>query len=151
MPIVRTYMCGDCGHHMSVTLAYEDWDKPPPSCPICNKITDQDFRPVAIGGSVLARANAITEDILDKDFNVSNIKRDTREGSTPTVTYKDQGRPLNASSWGIAKEALEGAIASGRRSRLTHGSGLDILQSNLKSGAQPDLIEISKRRAMKIW
>jgi hypothetical protein len=57
------------------------------------------------------------------------------------------------SSWSIAREALElgemfeAAVASGRQTRLKYGSGLDVLQANLKSGAQPDLIELSKRKS----
>jgi hypothetical protein len=46
---------------------------------------------------------------------------------------------------------LEGAIAAGRQMRVKHGSGLDVLQANLKSGAQKDLIEISKQRSVKVW
>jgi hypothetical protein len=42
-------------------------------------------------------------------------------------------------------------MAAGRQTRLKHGSGLDILQANLKSGVEPDLIEVSKRRAMRVW
>jgi hypothetical protein len=53
----------------------------------------------------------------------------------------------SASWWGIAREVLEAAVAGGRKTRLKYGSGLDVLQDNLKSGAQPDLIELSKRRS----
>jgi hypothetical protein len=54
------------------------------------------------------------------------------------------------SLWGIAREALEAAVAGGRQTRLKYGSGLDVLQANLKSGAQPDLIELSKRRSPRV-
>jgi hypothetical protein len=53
--------------------------------------------------------------------------------------------------WGFASEALEAAVAIGRQSRLTYGSGLDVLHDNLTSGAQPDLIELSKRRSPRVW
>jgi hypothetical protein len=44
------------------------------------------------------------------------------------------------------------AMRSGRANRVANGGdGLDILQRALKSGDQPDLIEVSKRRAAKIW
>jgi hypothetical protein len=55
-----------------------------------------------------------------------------------------------ASWWGIAREVLEAAVAGGRQTRLKYGSGLDVLQANLKSGAQPDLIELSKRRSPRV-
>ena len=42
------------------------------------------------------------------------------------------------------------AIAAGRANRLRYGSGLDVLQHNLKTGVQPDLIELSKRRSIKL-
>jgi hypothetical protein len=35
--------------------------------------------------------------------------------------------------------------------RLKYGSGLDVLQHNIKTGAEPDLVEISKRRAMRVF
>jgi hypothetical protein len=111
----------------------------------------QDFKPVAIGGSARSKAEKITEDILEKDYHVSDIKRDERREATPQVRYKDQAPPPNASHWVGSREALEGAVAAGRQSRLRYGSGLDVLQSNLKSGEQPDLIEISKRRAMRVY
>jgi hypothetical protein len=42
-------------------------------------------------------------------------------------------------------------MALGRQTRREHGDGLDVLQHSLKTGAQPDLIAISKRRSMKVW
>lgn len=151
MPIVRSYMCNECGHYMSVTLSAEQWDEPAPLCPICTSLTQQDFKPAAIGGSVRSKAEKLTEDIIEKDYHVGDIQRDRHEGVAPKVRYKDQGRPPNPSTWGVAREALEGAIASGRQTRLLHGSGLDVLQQSLKNGTQPDLIELSKRRAMRIY
>jgi DNA-directed RNA polymerase subunit RPC12/RpoP len=152
MPIVRSYMCNECAHQMTVTLSQEQWDDPPPECPECQRRQmTQDFKPVALGGSPRARAEKLTEDILEKDYHVGDIQRDNRKQAIPKVRYQDAGRPANASTWGIAREALEGAVQSGRKTRLKHGSGLDILQQNLKSGAEPDLIELSKRRAMRVW
>jgi hypothetical protein len=110
----------------------------------------QDFQPVAIGGSVRSKAEKMTEDILRNDYHVADLQRDHRDQSTPKVRYQDQ-RPQSNSTWGIAREALETAMAAGRQTRLKHGSGLDILQANLKSGVEPDLIEVSKRRAMRVW
>ena len=67
---------------------------------------------------------------------------------------KDQGSALPSSWgiggwWGIAAEVLEAAVVAGRQTRLKYGSGLDVLQADLKSGAQPDLIELSKRRSLR--
>jgi hypothetical protein len=67
------------------------------------------------------------------------------------VRYKDTSGTIPASQWTAAQETLQAAVASGRQTRLKHGSGLDVLQSNLKSGAEPDLIEKSKQRMIKLW
>jgi hypothetical protein len=70
------------------------------------------------------------------------------------VRYKDQTAGVPVSTWGKdqTNAALEQAIAVGRQSRLRHGSGLDVLQANLASGAEPDLIANSKRNKMiKLW
>jgi hypothetical protein len=145
-------MCNACGHYLNVTLTAEQWDAAAPECPNCSaQSMAQDFKPVALGGSARSKAEKITEDILEKDYHVSDIKRDERREATPQVRYKDQAPPPNASHWVGSREALEGAVAAGRQSRLRYGSGLDVLQSNLKSGEQPDLIEISKRRAMRVY
>jgi hypothetical protein len=152
MPIVRTYGCPDCGNFLEVTLTMDQADAEPPPCPVCAKQTAQEFKPFAIGGSTRSKAEKLVEDIIDKDYNVSNIHRDHRDGSVPKHSLKDaRTQPANASTWGAATAALEGAVAAGRANRLKYGNGLDILQNNLKTGAEPDLIEISKRRAMRVW
>jgi hypothetical protein len=164
MPIVRTYQCEACFNRLEVTLAAEEWNAPPPDCPHCAERTQQEFTPPRINGSPSARANAIAESIAERDFGVSDIHRDHRAGSTPKVEYRDdmmgvpkrQGRqpgviPATPSHWGASQAAVEQAAAIGRDTRLRFGNGLDVLQSALKSGAQPDLIEQSKRRSARIW
>jgi hypothetical protein len=152
MPIVRTFMCPDCAHQLRVTLTMEQWDEPPPECPRCTtRPMDIDFRPIAIGGSTRARAIKLAEDIAEKDYHVADMNVDNREGGKPKVRYKDQNR-VTPHQWGVAQEALQTAIALGRQTRQQHGGdGLDMLQRALKEGVQPDLIEQSKKRAMKIW
>jgi hypothetical protein len=73
------------------------------------------------------------------------------EGVRNKVRYRDQ--PANTvQSWNGNREALEAAIAIGRNNRNNYGAdGLDMLQKALKSGDQPDLIEASKRRSMRVW
>lgn len=110
----------------------------------------QEFKPVAIGGSIRSKAVAIAEDIADKDYHVADMQRD-KYAVAPTVRYKDQTSTIPQSTWQAANATLEAAIASGRQTRLKHGSGLDVLQHNLKTGTEPDLIAISKKRAMKVW
>lgn len=151
MPIIRTYACEDCMHMMDVTLSMDQVDDPPPPCPICAMRTRQEFRPIALGGSATSRAHAIAEDIAANDYHVSDMDVGRKEGDRTKVRYKDQSRPVTPSQWSAAQETLERAVALGRTSRLKYGSGLDVLQQNLKTGEQPDLIEVSKRRMIKLW
>jgi hypothetical protein len=146
-------MCADCGHGLEVTLRADQWQEPAPVCPVCEAHEmDQEFRPVAIGGSHRAKAVAIAEDIIDKDYGVADFKAEGREGGRAKVRYKD-ATVSNPSNWitvdGNAQFAT--AAALGRQTRQQFGDGLDVLQANLRSGAQPDLIEVSKRRSMKVW
>lgn len=159
MPILRTYGCGECGHILEVTLSADQWNAEPPECPVCiegeERLTrrqqmQQEFKPPAIGGSVRSRAIRLAEDIAEKDYNVADFKSDGREGGRPKVRYKD-GDITAPSSWAAPNANLAQALALGRESRLKYGSGLDVLHSALKDGSQPDLIELSKRRSIKVW
>lgn len=148
---------------MTVTLTLEQWDAPAPNCPRCtawdlNEPMRQEFKPVAIAGSNAARARSIAEDIAEKDYGVANMQwRKDREVAQATPHRLKDETPQSVaqatgSNWGVTGEALSQAVALGREVRLKHGgSGLDMLQRALKDGSQPDLIEASKRRAMKIW
>ena len=157
MPIVRTYGCGTCGHFMDLTLTMEQVDEEPPVCPRCAQTQmAQEFKPVAIGGSTVGKAAKLAETIAAEDYGVADMQHDTRRGGTPKVRYKDQGTPLQQqqmSSWGATGNVLQEAMALGRRTRMANGgfSGVDTLQQMLKSGEQPDLIEASKKRAMRVW
>jgi hypothetical protein len=113
----------------------------------------QEFKPIAIGGSTVGKAVKLAETIAAEDYGVADMQHDTRRGGVPKVRYKDQGTPAQASTWGAAGAMMDKAVAIGRQTRMENGglSGVDTLQRMLKSGEQPDLIEASKRRAMKIW
>ena len=152
--INRTYQCPACNHRMDVTLTAEQWNEPPPSCEACDARTDQEFKPPAIGGSVRARAAAITENIIANDYGVANFQSDHRQGATPKVRYKDQTANVLPSDWQAAghRAMLETAIGIGKQNRRQFGmDGLDMLKRNIASGVQPDLIEASKRKAIKVW
>jgi hypothetical protein len=154
MPIVRTYGCEQCGNFIEVTLTMQQCDDPAPDCPYCAaRPMQQEFKPFAIGGSTVGKAVKLAETIAAEDYGVADMQHDTRHGGTPKVRYKDQGTPLQASAWGATGEVLQQAVALGRQTRMANGgfSGIDTLQHMLKTGEQPDLIEASKRRAMKVW
>ena len=152
MPILRTYACETCAHMIEVTLRADQWDQPPPPCPKCATHMGQEFYPVAIGGSNRGRAAAIAEDIAAKDYHVADMKMDRGEGAVPQVRFKDTSpSSAPAPTWGASREVLEGAIAAGRQVRQQHGSGLDMLQGMLDSGAQKDLIKVSREKSMRVW
>jgi hypothetical protein len=147
-------MCPECAHRMEVILTADEWNQPPPSCEMCDaRQMNQEFKPPAIGGSVRARAGRIAEDIIANDYNVANFTSDRRVGGTGKVRYKDETPNLPQANWqSIApghQSMLETAISIGKANRGR--DGLNILQRNLRNGVQPDLIEVSKRRSIKVW
>jgi len=158
VPIARTYQCPECNHRMEVMLAPEQWDAPPPSCEACDAHeTNQVFSPPAIGGSISSRAAAITEQIIANDYGVANFHGEHRMGGTPQVRYKDQSANVLPATWQAAQQTLTQAIEVGRAHRHVRyekgpsGNALDVLKGALASGEQPDLIDASKRRAIKVW
>jgi hypothetical protein len=158
MPIARSYVCPECFHRMEVVLAAEQWDAPPPSCAMCDaREVNQVFRPPAIGGSVRGRAAAIAENIMANDYQVADAKFDNRQGGKPKVRYKDQSANILPAAWQAAQAQLQSAVDIGRAHRATRykegpqGNALDVLEGALKSGAQADLIQASKKRAIKVW
>jgi hypothetical protein len=84
-------------------------------------------------GSILEFASDVRIELADK--------KNKDQGSSSPRSW----RPW-PSSWG---EVFEAAVAGRRQSRLKYGDGFDVLQSALKSGDQPDLIELSKQRAAR--
>jgi hypothetical protein len=140
---------------MEVTLTAEEWEKPPPSCEACDRREmNQEFKPFGIGGSVRSKAQAITENIIANDYGVANFQSERRQGGTPKVRYKDQTASVLPSDWQKAGHTamLETAINIGKQNRRQFGmDGLDMLKRGIASGAQTDLIEASKRKAIKVW
>jgi hypothetical protein len=146
---------------VELTLTMAQVDDPPPPCPFCHgEDMQQEFHAPAVIGKAAshrAKANKVAEEIAATDYQVADMNVKGYEGVRNKVRYKDLTPGAAESSWGVAKEALEGAMALGRQQRLTKwptgpvGSGLDVIQGMLKTGDQPDLIEASKRRSAKIW
>lgn len=153
MPIVRTYGCPNCNLLIEVTLDADQWDAAPPACPACaQRDMQQEFKPVAITGSHATRALDLAHEIASEDYHVADMQRDPRRESKPTVRYKDQRATTSqSSSWQLAQGVLETAIAAGRDTRVKYGSPLSVLQENLRTGAEPDLIANSKKRMIKVW
>jgi hypothetical protein len=102
----------------------------------------QEFKPVAIGGSAAGKAHALAEKIAAEDYGVADMKS-RGEGERPKVRYKETST-YTPSTWGATQEALAQAAANGRHTRINFGDGLDVLRSTLKTGAQPDLLQQAK-------
>jgi hypothetical protein len=156
---------------MEVTLTMKQVNRKPPNCPVCERRTQQHFKAPAIVGSTAVRAQDLAYDIAENDYQVADMRASTEAEGKLDVRYKDVRpaaveqaaaivRANNASrhtttaprsTWGTTPEVLEQAVALGRQTRKRYGSGLDVLQRNLADGTQVDLIEASKRRAMKVW
>jgi hypothetical protein len=141
----------------------EQADDPPPGCPFCSGASRQEFKPVAIdrhsapqpfnptGGSPAERAHKVAQDIAEKDYHVADMDfHNVRQGETPKVRYKNDP---NATKWVQPNSEMIAAGAQvGRQLRQQFGGdGLDVLQGNLRSGKQVDLIEASRRRSAKVW
>ena len=157
MPVVRTYGCQSCGTFIEVTLTMEQVDEPPPDCPKCAAIPmQQEFKPIAIGGSVAARAHKLAETIAHEDYGVADMQTASRQGDVTKHRLKDQGNAMQqaqVSTWGASGGLMDTAIAIGRQTRMASGgySGVDTLHRMLKDVTQADLIEVSKQRSMKVW
>jgi len=80
--IIRTYACVDCQHEWDVECSPDDGD---PDCPNCLKVLE--WRPVRvnIGGSNASKAVDIAQDVLEKDFGLTNFKDNNREGDVGIV------------------------------------------------------------------
>jgi putative FmdB family regulatory protein len=147
--ILRTYACEACGHFMEVELRSDQWNTDPPDCPRCTAATQQQFTPVAIGGSLSTRARDTALDIAEKDYGVADIN--FRHGdSKPQVRYRDT-TPQPPATWGANNNALSQAMAFGKQARLEHGDTLGMLRRGIREGTVPDIIQNSKRMSAKVW
>jgi hypothetical protein len=77
---------------------------------------------------------------------VSKARQENKDQGTASPTSWDIVRgalkPLVANPWVDLREAIEAAAAGERQTP----SGLGVLQANLRSRAEPDLIELAKRK-----
>jgi len=76
MPVIRTFACDDCGLEFEVTQGMND---PAPECPRCCTVLEWRPQSFSIIGNK-SRAMDVTQQILEKDFGLSNINDHQREG-----------------------------------------------------------------------
>jgi hypothetical protein len=122
MAVVRHYECDECG----CKFEKFHFEKPIqiPECPGCNAIaTAQKQVPAGFSiGSDKSKAMDLTQDILEKDYGVSNFKDNMRAGDVAAITPPP-----------VAK-AVEGFFNSGARPTIP-GLTMSNVLANAKAGA----------------
>lgn len=86
MAIVRTYECGDCGTKFD--KLHFDRNEPAPECPGCQALSSKQTQVPAgfsIGGNA-SKAGDICQDIVERDYGMSNMKDRLREGDVAAIT-----------------------------------------------------------------
>jgi hypothetical protein len=84
--IYRTYQCNDC--ETIYECSHDSGDDPAPDCPTCSKVLQWTPKSFAITG-VKSKAIDLAQDVLEKDFGLSNFKDNNREGDVGIVRYKE--------------------------------------------------------------
>lgn len=80
--IIRTYRCDDCGDTFEVTCESADGDPP---CPFCERVLHWQPERFAIGTN-RGRALDLTQDIVEQDYKLTNLKDNLREGDVAAMT-----------------------------------------------------------------
>jgi len=118
MAIVRTYECGDCGGKFDKFHASRD--EPPPECPICQALSARKIPSTfAVGGGTASQAVDITQDVMEKDYGMSDFKDKVHEGEIAIKTpphlvpavqnmWKPSGDIIAAAKVGAQAAAAEG-------------------------------------------
>ena len=87
MSIIRTYACGDCDAMFEMWCESSDEIDPP--CPNCEKELQWQPGGFSIGGSNESKAVSIAQNMLEKDYGLTNYKDNNRPGD---VGYIDPTR-----------------------------------------------------------
>ena len=86
--IRRTYQCPNCDKIFTVQC---ESNAPDPACPNpdCDKVLEWRPQSFAIGGSVEGKAVALTQNILENDYGLSNFKDNTRAGDNSIIQRQE--------------------------------------------------------------
>ena len=82
--IYRSYECLDCA--TVYECAHASGDEPIPDCPTCSKVLQWTPKSFAITG-VKSKAIDLAQDVLEKDYGLSNFKDNNREGDVGIVRH----------------------------------------------------------------
>lgn len=135
MPIVRSYECGDCGSKFD--KLHFSRDEPPPECPGCQALSSHQTQVPAgfsIGGNA-SKAGDITQNIMEKDYGLSNFKDRQREGDVAAITPPSLAPAVNnffRPSGNVLQSAKMGAQLATREGR----NPMTMIQQVSKSQAQ---------------
>ena len=83
--VYRTYGCDDCGNEWEVECASEAGD---PDCPTCAKVLDWRPGSFSVGGSAAAKAVDFTQDIMEKDYGLTNFRDNALPGESAAIMPK---------------------------------------------------------------
>jgi hypothetical protein len=86
--IRRTYQCGNCDRVFTFECSSDDGD---PFCPNpdCDKVLEWRPQSFAIGGSLEGKAVRYTQDIMEKDFGLSNFKDNAQQGESGIIRRQE--------------------------------------------------------------
>ena len=86
--IRRTYQCSNCDREFTYECTSDD---PDPLCPNpdCDKILEWRPQSFAIGGSHASKAVDLTQNIMEKDYGLTNFKDNARAGDTAIVPHHE--------------------------------------------------------------
>lgn len=99
--IIRSYGCEDCGLEFEVTC--DSGDDGDPDCPRCTKVLQWIPKEFAIKTNK-SRAIDYTQDVLEKDYGLSNLNDNAREGD---VAYKPPSPPHAGEREAVEREVRE--------------------------------------------
>lgn len=76
--IYRTYQCSECEALFEV--AHDSGDEPYPDCPVCSKVLEWRPQRFAIGGSNTSKGVDLAQQVMERDFGLTNYKDNNKEG-----------------------------------------------------------------------
>ena len=136
MPIVRRYECGDCG--CKFDKLHFDRAEPPPECPGCQALASKQTQ-VPAGFSIkgnTSKAVDIAQDILEKDYGLTNFKDNMREGDIAAITPPNLDKPIR-DMWKPSGDIIAAAKAGAKMAAAEGRNPLGMMQRVSKShGAQ---------------
>lgn len=120
MAIMRRYECGDCG--CKFEKLHFDRNEPTPECPGCQALAAKQLPSgFSIGGGTHSKAIDITQSIVEKDFGMTDMRDNIKEGETAAMPVRADLRPAVDNMWrpsgdiiAAAKAGAAAAAAEGR-------------------------------------